>query len=253
VNGQLTLWINKRLDPQPEATQTEPVPPIWTRAPCECYSDSGEIHLQTEPWQVDGVSRATWYRRSRPEPEPEPVIIRPDLDCWYCARTYYARDQDAEAEIWAAGFDVFAPTIHRSATRARRNAVGAIIPAHPAGFAPLFGGYLFARFRLTDYWRARSDLPSVDSILGLTHNAPTPMPDRAMELIRGMCDADGCYHEHGDIPNSLVGSLVRLTAGPMSSFEGMCEWSSGHRVRVLLSLFGRDCPITVDQTAVEVA
>jgi hypothetical protein len=37
----------------------------------------------------------------------------------------------------------------------------------------------------------------------------------------------------------------------MTSFEGMCDWSDGQRVRVLLSMFCRDCPITVDQTAVE--
>jgi transcription antitermination factor NusG len=193
---------------------------------------------------------------ARPNSGPKPrltVISRPDLARWYCLRSRQASTEAAEAELWIAGFDVFAPTIHRSATKARRNAVGAIIPARPAGFSPLFGGYLFARFRLTDYWRARADMPSVDSILGLTHATPTPMPDKAMELIRDMCDADGCYHEDGDVPNSLVGKLVRLTAGPMSSFEGMCEWSSGHRVRVLLSLFGRNCPITVDQTAVEVA
>jgi transcription antitermination factor NusG len=191
---------------------------------------------------------------SGPKPRP-PVISRPDLARWYCLRSRSTCVEAAEAELWIAGFEVFAPTIHRPATRARRNAVGAIIPAHPAGFAPLFGGYLFARFRLTDYWRARADLPSVDCILGLTHNAPTPMPDRAMELIRGMCDADGCYHEkaHGKAPNSLVGKLVRMVDGPMTSFTGKVISSDRHMVRVLLNLLGRDCPITVDQTAVEVA
>jgi transcription antitermination factor NusG len=170
---------------------------------------------------------------------------------WYCIRSRYALEQDAEAEIWMAGFEVFAPTIWKPATRARRNTVGAIIPARPAGVGPLFKTYFFARFRLIDYWQQIRDLPSIETILGLAPDSPTPMPEHAMELIRGMCGADGCYHEDGDEPNSLVGALVRMLDGPMSSFEGVCDWSDGQRVRVLLSLFGRDCPITVDQDAVE--
>lgn len=150
-----------------------------------------------------------------------------------------------------AGFEVFAPTIWKPATRARRNAVGALIPGRPASVGPLFKTYVFSRFRLVDHWQQIRDLPSIETILGLAPDSPTPMPERAMELIRGMCDADGCFHEAGDAPNSLVGALVRMLDGPMSGFEGVCDWSDDQRVRVLLSLFGRDCPITVDQAAVE--
>lgn len=184
------------------------------------------------------------------KPKPRIVPNAPYELRWYCARTRC--ESAAAAEISAEGFDVFAPTIAKPATRARRNAMGALIPARPAGTGPLFKGYVFPRIRLCDYWRVRSEIPSVEALLGLAQDAPTPMPDRAMELIRGMCDADGCYHEDGDEPNSLVGALVRMIEGPMRMFEGLCDWSDGHRVRVLLSLFGRDCPITVDQTAIEV-
>lgn len=184
-------------------------------------------------------------------PQPKaPPAVRPDLARWYCARTRYDSEQAAAEEIGSQGFDVFAPTISKPATRARRNAVGAIIPARPARTAPLFKTYIFSRFRLIDYWRSRQHLPSVEAILGLA-DAPTPMPDRAMDLIRGMCDAGGCYHEDGDVPNSLVGALMRLLEGPFTGFEAVCDWSDGQQVRVPIQLFGRECPITVDQTAVE--
>lgn len=151
-----------------------------------------------------------------------------------------------------AGFEVFAPTIWKPATRARRNTVGAIIPARPAGVGPLFRTYFFARFRLIDYWRTRDGLPNVETILGLASHAPTPVPDRAMEFLRGMCDADGCFHEDGEVPNTLVGKMLRLLEGPFVGFEGICDWAEDGEARATITAFNRPCPVTVDQEMVEV-
>jgi transcription antitermination factor NusG len=164
----------------------------------------------------------------------------------------YGGERQAAAECRSAGFDVFAPTIFKPATRARRNAVGAIIPARPASAVPLFPNYIFSRFRVIDYWRYRGDLPSVAGLLSLAPDAPTPMPDRAISLIRGMCGADDCYHEDGDTPNTLVGALLRLLSGPFSGFEGICDWSGDGKARMPVTFCGRPCPITVDQEMVEV-
>lgn len=93
----------------------------------------------------------------------------------------------------------------------------------------------------------------VDTILGLAPDAPTPLSDRVIDLIRGMCDANGCYHEDGDTPNTLVGALLRLLSGPFAGFEGVCDWSKDGKARVPVTVFGRSCPITVDQAMVEPA
>lgn len=190
---------------------------------------------------------------ARPNSGPKRIVFLPPPEAgrWYCAHTRYASESDAADAISAAGFEVFAPTIWEAATRARRNAEGARIPAKEAGVGPLFRTYIFARFRISDFWQQIRDMPSIDTILGLAPDAPTAMPERAIELIRGMCDANGCFHEAGDAPNSMVGKLLRMMDGPMTSFEGPCDWSDGQRVRVLLSIFGRPCPIIVDQDAVE--
>lgn len=189
--------------------------------------------------------------RQNSGPKRAVYLPRPDAAHWYCVRTRDA--SDAAAEIWSQGFEVFEPTIWRPATRRRRNVMGAMIPARPAGDGPLFRPYIFARFRLIDYWRARNDLPSVETLLGLTVGAPTPVPEWIIGQIRGMCDASGCYHERGDTPNSLVGTLMRVLDGPFTSFEGLCDWSDGQNVRLALALFGRDCPTVFDQTMVEAA
>jgi transcription antitermination factor NusG len=185
----------------------------------------------------------------RPARKPILYLARPDVPHWYCVRT---RDvTDAAAEIWSQGFEVFEPTIWRPATRRRRNVVGAMIPARPAGEAPLFRPYIFSRFRLIDFWRLRDKLPSVETILGLAPDAPTPLPDWAIARVRGMCDGSGCYHEGDDTPNSLVGHLLRILGGAFTSFEGKCESSGDGEVEVMLRMFGRDCPVMVDQCDVE--
>ncbi len=163
----------------------------------------------------------------------------------------YKREQAAVEAIRAAGYEVFAPTRFIQATRKRRNAVGAMIPARPACERPLFGHYIFSRFTRRAYWQHLRQMECVDTILGLASDAPTPLPDRAIDLIRNMCDAQGCYHEDGDTPNTLVGALLRLLSGPFTGFEGVCDWSEDGEARVALKMFGRSCPITVDQAMVE--
>jgi transcription antitermination factor NusG len=183
--------------------------------------------------------------------KPKPAVVWNDVPRWYCVRSQYASEALATAQIVKAGFEVFVPTELKPATRARRNAIGAIIPARPARVVGLFPRYQFVQFRRRDQWQKIRELPGVDCILGTAHDTPIPMPERAMEFLRGMCDADGRFHENGEAPNSLVGALVRMTEGPMTMFEGICDWSDGQRVRVLLALFGRPCPVTVDQAVVE--
>jgi transcription antitermination factor NusG len=186
--------------------------------------------------------------------KPRVVYLpRPVQAQWYCVRARHGSVVDAAAEIWLQGFEVFEATIWKPATRRRRNVLGAMIPARPAGERPLFGSYILSRFRLADFWRARDDLPSVEGVLGLTCGTATPIPDWIIGQIRGRCDASGCYHERGDTPNSLVGTLMRVLDGPFTSFEGLCDWSDGQNVRVALAIFGRDCPTVFDQTQVEAA
>lgn len=204
---------------------------------------------EPKPWEREGISRRHWYRRTR---NAAINWTRPAEDLrWYCVHTRYGCEDTAAVEIGELGFQVFAPTIFMPATRRRRNAVGAMIPARPASSEPLFRDYIFSQFRLVDRWQRIRALSSVDGILGAGSLAPQPVPERAIELIRGRCDAFGCFHENAEQPNSLVGAMLRVIDGAFSSFSGPCDWSEDGRVRVLLSMFGRECPIEIDEGAVE--
>lgn len=170
---------------------------------------------------------------------------------WFCVLAEYGSERLARDEISRKGFTVFAPTIFKPATRARRNAVGAIIPAKPAGSAPLFGRYQFVQFRRSDPWEDIRGLPGVEGILGTAPDSPVPISNHIIDVIRLMCDANGCFHEKGEVPNSLVGKLLRLLEGPFSSFEGICDWAEDGEARVTITAFNRPCSVTVEQTAVE--
>jgi transcription antitermination factor NusG len=190
---------------------------------------------------------------ARPNSGPKPVVYfaRPQDLQWYCVRTQWGEDRTAAIEIGMAGFDSFAPTMLKPAVRARRLVSGQIRPARPARIEPLFLRYQFARFRRSDDWQRIRELPGVEGILGPAPDMPSAVSDAAIDVIRGMCSANGCLYPAGELPSSMVGTQVRMLEGPMISFEGMCDWSDGERVRVLLSLFGRPCPVTVLREAVE--
>jgi transcription antitermination factor NusG len=50
---------------------------------------------------------------------------------------------------------------------------------------------------------------------------------------------------------SLANKTVRVTQGPFSGFEGIASFSDGERVKMLLSLFGRDVQMTMRREDVE--
>lgn len=125
---------------------------------------------------------------------------------------------------------------------------------------PMFRRYQFVRFSRSDPWQQIGRLPGVDGLLGVSADTPTPMPDAAIALVRGCCEANDCqYPEAFDFLDALAplsiadGTAVRLLAGVMADRVGVSEWSDSKRTRLLLSLFGRDIRLTVPRAWVEAA
>ena len=173
-------------------------------------------------------------------------------------RTAHGAEITADIEIRLTGFELFAPTVWKPATLPRRLANGAMQPGKPDRIVPLFPRYLFVRFRrLADPWRRIRSLRGVETILSSTPESPIAVPDAAIEAIRGQCAPNGCiYPPERATPGATplaVGTAARLTEGPMADLSGICTWSDGRRVRLLLEIMGRAVPVTVAQSAVVVA
>jgi transcription antitermination factor NusG len=176
-------------------------------------------------------------------------------------RTEADADRLAAQEIGLAGFEVFAPTELVPARRARRDAGGRVQPARPAHVAPLFRSYLFTRFSRAEPWQQILELPGVERILGPAPDMPTALPDTVIHAVRGLCSANGCLYPRGvspawnvlPAPPSVVGTVLRVTDGPLAGTEGLCEWTDGQLLRMLVGAFGRQCPVTVRRQWTEAA
>jgi transcription antitermination factor NusG len=194
--------------------------------------------------------------------KPAPVITAQpitDVPRWYCVRTGHGAELTADIEIRLAGFTLFAPSLWKPATPARRDAKGAMHAAKPARIVPLFPRYLFVQFvRAADAWQQIRRLPGVDGFIGASDENPSTVPEQAIALLRRMCQPNECVYPpktnlqdlHAPVPLD-VGSSARLLSGPMAELVGIVAMSDGRRVRLLLEIMGSLVPADVEQAAVE--
>jgi transcription antitermination factor NusG len=242
---------------------------------CASYPRLSETHSGSEPWIAAGISRATWYRRSRNIVVPFRMPI--GVFRWYVVRTVHNQTDVADCEIWAAGFEVFSPQIFKPAVPAHRSATGTYIRAREERFDPLFVRYIIVSLDLTDpSWREIPNMDSVERIISggyLSNNGigiPIAVPNAAIEGLRKELAPDGCLYPRGYrvAPNGRfypeahfhvrgepieVGTSLRMPDGPEGNNAGISEMSDGARIVMLMNWFNRDNVRThVAQSAVEI-
>jgi len=109
-----------------------------------------------------------------------------------------------------------------------------------------FPGYILINVDLTDEtWHTVRDTPKVTGFVGNDLN-PEPLPDEdALKIIGRIQDGAArpkpkVMYEEGD--------EVRVTDGPFSNFQGIVEtvYPDKGRVRVMVSIFGRQTPVELE-------
>jgi transcription antitermination factor NusG len=81
------------------------------------------------------------------------------------------------------------------------------------------------------------------------------VPDSVIEAIKGRAHANGCLYPdtQRSAPRLAKGTRVRPLEGAFVDLVGdLSEMSDGKRVKVLLSIMGRQVPVAMPQSAVEV-
>ena len=85
---------------------------------------------------------------------------------------------------------------------------------------------------------------------------PASVPASVLDILWRQCAADGVIYP----PEPLVadratpipcGTTVLLASGAMIGLTGICQWSDGKRVRLLLEILGRGVRVTVPRSSVE--
>lgn len=186
-----------------------------------------------------------------------------DVFRWYVVRTLHGQTDAADDDIREAGYEVVTAKICRPATRARRGASGSLIRATEESFVPLFVRYIIVSLNLNDpRWRDLLECEGVERIISGGHvsnngiGIPISVPDAAIERLRKILSADGIFYPRGykarvDDPDEPI---VAGTSLRMGEYTGICEWSDGQRVMMLMNMFNRDnVRTTVAQSAVETA
>jgi transcription antitermination factor NusG len=159
---------------------------------------------------------------------------------WHCAWTHFREERRAVLELRRRDFETYLPLRLDRQTRCAE---------------VLFRGYVFLCFDPhQDPWGAIRSTPGVGGLICQAAGHPTPLPPGIVEHLVSRTSRRGVVDDPGDAPRALaVGTAVGLVTGPMAGLRGICQWSDEARVRLLLSLLGREVSVTVSRAAVEVA
>ena len=113
----------------------------------------------------------------------------------------------------------------------------------------VFPGYVLVRMVLDDEsWHVVRNTPGVTGFVGVG-TRPVPLDEKEAEAI-----LKGVQAEAPKVKVSLVpGDVVRIIDGPFTDFRGVIDevdYEKG-KVKVLVSFFGRETPVTLDFLQVE--
>ena len=168
---------------------------------------------------------------------------------WYAIHTYSGYEERVKKNLEqrikymdSAGeiFDVIIPTEEEVEIRGgqRRTVARKILP-----------GYILVQMKMSDQsWSIVRNTPGVTGFVG-SGGKPVPLEKEEVEQILRQMRAEAPRVRVGFRP----GQSVRVTEGPFTDFVGTVDEISTEKgkVKVLLSLFGRDTPVELDFLQVE--
>lgn len=182
---------------------------------------------------------------------------------WYVVQTEPRREYSVFSEIAALGIRPYLPQIvsWRIAYRHGRVIRANGAPVEEPVLKPFFPGYLFVSFDVAEPgWSAIYRTRGVVQMFS-RDGRPIPLPplDRQkggwtlVEQLQARGRAgDGAIDLRADAPPPFPpGEIVRVTDGPFTSFQAIVQASDDARVQLLVSMFGRDCPVDLAITQVE--
>ncbi len=113
----------------------------------------------------------------------------------------------------------------------------------------IFPGYILVNMVVTeDSWYIVRNTPNVTGFVG-TGTAPSPMADDEIKVIQKRMGVE----EPKFSIDYTVGELVNITDGPFKGFDGQISEidESKGKIKVLVSMFGRETPVELDSLQVK--
>ncbi len=163
---------------------------------------------------------------------------------WYVVHTYSGHENKVAAtlkqKIKASGyedqiFDIMVPTQEKIEVREGKKVTLQ---------EKIFPGYILVKMKLDDEsWLLVRSTPGVTSFVG-TGNKPTPLDDSEVLTIQKFSEMEAPTYK----ASFTIGEAVRIVDGPFSEFLGTVDKIDEEKgkVRVLVSIFGRETPVELD-------
>ncbi len=108
----------------------------------------------------------------------------------------------------------------------------------------IFPGYLLVQMKLDDEtWHTVRSTPGVTGFVG-TGNKPTPLVEQEVQTIKKFAEFEAPTYKAA----FTIGEAVKIVDGPFSEFLGNVDKidEGKGKVRVLVSIFGRETPVELD-------
>jgi transcription termination/antitermination protein NusG len=113
----------------------------------------------------------------------------------------------------------------------------------------VFPGYVLIEMELDDQtWYLVKNTIGVTGFVS-SGNKPVPLQDREVQDILDALSGD----KRLTSPQWAKGEVIRVTSGPFADFNGTIEEinTDKQKVKVLISIFGRDTPVELDFNQIE--
>ena len=169
---------------------------------------------------------------------------------WYAVHTYSGHEKKVKTNIERRAetmglktkvFDILVPT--EKEARVRQGKKSEID-------RKVFPGYVFVEMVLDDNtWYL---VKSTTGVIGFVGDAkPTPVKNSEIKAIMMALAESETKPVIG--PKWSVGQAIRVTAGPFAEFPGSIQEVNAPKgkVKVLISIFGRDTPVELEFTQIE--
>ena len=264
-------------DPSANATAEEAQPRDAAKLSDEAAAEAARAFLGTAEPEPEGVSpeeAKAMLRRAgavaeaepepvvEPEPEPEPVAAAPaagkapgqadEKDAnrrWYVIHTYSGYENKVKTnlehrihsmDMGDKIFQVLVPTEEEIEIKNGKR--------HPVE-RKVYPGYVLVEMNMSDdSWYVVRNTPGVTSFVGMG-TTPTPLSDSEVKAILRQIKLDAPKYKVA----FTKGEAVRVTDGPFTDLHGVVDEVNPERnkVKVLVSIFGRETPVELDFLQIE--
>lgn len=236
--------IDDNQTPQEEAITEEAAPSV-EETPVAETEKSEEAEKETEEAPSEPESEKTKEEDTTlaSTMEEKPINTNPNAK-WYIVHTYSGHEnkvaKSLKQRVQSLGFedrifDIIVPT---------RNTIKVSQGKKESVKEKIFPGYVLVKMVLDDEsWLLVRTTQGVTAFIG-AGNKPTPISEKEVEAIQKFMNAEEPLYKAA----FSVGEAVKITDGPFNDFLGTIDNIDEARgkLKVLVSIFGRETPVELD-------